>query len=220
MDLCATPLNAKTKEFVSPLLSAELQYCMSVPWDQWFLLYAYPPSECFPGFLSRSSSDAPSVSNNHISLVAHEGMVPITYVPDPPKFQSPSSPPLTGSAMDDSVSPHPSDFKLACGALIRSELEHLHWSSPAISVIDQLLCPQSSSVYDRYWEEFTYFAKDSVSSLSEVSLATLTGFLLHLALERKLQISTFKAYVSAIKLTLKLVPKRDITAYRSYDKFM
>ena len=145
--------------------------------------------------LSCSSSEAPSVSNNRISLVAEEGMVPIADVPGPPRSQSPqspSSPPLTGSTRDDSVSPQPSDFKLARSALIRRELERLHWSSPAISVIGQSLRPQSSSVYDRHWAEFTSFARHQVSSLSEVSLATLMGFLHHLAFGRKLQISTIK----------------------------
>ena len=45
VDLCATPLNNKTETFISPLPTAEIQDCLSTSWDQWDLLYVFPPNK-------------------------------------------------------------------------------------------------------------------------------------------------------------------------------
>ena len=53
VDLCATSDNAQTPVFVSPLPTDPLQDCLSIPWDGWSLLYAFPPTRLLPRFLPK-----------------------------------------------------------------------------------------------------------------------------------------------------------------------
>ena len=53
VDLCATADNAQTPVFVSPLPTDPLQDCLSIPWDEWSLLYAFPPTRLLPRFLHK-----------------------------------------------------------------------------------------------------------------------------------------------------------------------
>ena len=53
VDLCATLENAKTKVFVSPLPTADLQDCLTLSWDRWRVLYAFPPPSMMPRFVKQ-----------------------------------------------------------------------------------------------------------------------------------------------------------------------
>ena len=53
MDLCATPENAKTDVFVSPLPTADLQDCLTLGWARWTRLYAFPPPSLLQRFVPR-----------------------------------------------------------------------------------------------------------------------------------------------------------------------
>ena len=162
-------------------------------------------------------------SHSHLSVMAQEVMVSLHSAIDRSRScasQSSSSSPVPSGSRDDGVSCEPCDFKSSRSTIIRRELIRRQWNDATVSVVDQSLRPQSSAVYERFWAEFMSFASSRVSHITDISLGLLTSFLHHLAFSRKLQLSTIKSYVSAIKFPLELVLKQDITASPAYDKFM
>ena len=53
VDLCATQDNAKTEVFVSPLPTDEFSDCLTLSWDLWSHLYAFPPTRLLTRFVPR-----------------------------------------------------------------------------------------------------------------------------------------------------------------------
>ena len=171
-----------------------------------------------------SSDEAVTTADPGLSLVGEEAMVRIIDGSDgTPRSCSPQpsgSGLVPGSAGQDGFPLQSRHVGPSRSAIVRKELEYRKWDSATIEVLESSLRPQSRVVYDRFWAEFVEFALSKVSAISEVSLSTLTAFLHHLAFVRKLQVSTIKSYVSAIKFPLQLVLKEDITDSPMYVKFM
>ena len=197
-----TAENKVTPVYVSPYPDhrAWAVDALSISWDGWGLVYAFPPAPIVPKTqedqgLPRHHGDSRGIPTPFTATTqSASSHTPdrCSTVPIHHKHSTPSVPQRSltiGSSRMD---------------IVRDILKQHHFPDTVVNIMADPLRDSSSNVYNSQWNAFAQWANDKGIQSKDLSYVTLVEYLVHLFAQNK-QVNTIKVHRASIASVLQLL---------------